>query len=137
MRQDAAWLSEGLIHSPQRTGATGFESENASRTGAQRVLQQLQLAEERLAQFAHGERCALRIAMECHTCYEWLLKMVRPYLQQSPDVDVDVDVDMRQKFQFGGIGALQGFEIDLLPPTIRCSNQGCSLRKCLAMNKFW
>ncbi|WP_431308102.1 hypothetical protein [Comamonas jiangduensis] len=39
-------------------------------------------------------------------------------MQQSPDVDVDVDVDvdMRQKFQFGGIGALQGFEIDLLPP---------------------
>ena len=50
--------------------------------------------------------------MECHTCYEWLLKVVRHYLQQSPDVDVN----MRQKFQFGGIGALLGFEIFLLPP---------------------
>ena len=88
------------------------------RTDAQRVLPQLQLAEERLAQFAHGERGTLRIGMECHLCYEWLLKVVRPYLQQLPDVDVDVDVDvnMRQKFQFGGIGALLGFEIDLLLP---------------------
>lgn len=77
---------------------------------AQRVLPQLQLAEERLAQFAHGERGTLRIGMECHPCYQWLLKVVRPYLQQWPDVDVDV----RQKFQFGGIGALLGFEIDLL-----------------------
>lgn len=91
-----------------------WKSENASRTDAQRVLPQLQLAEERSVQFVHSERGTLRIGMECHPCYEWLLKVVRPYLQQSPDVDVDVDV--RQKFQFGGIGALLGFEIDLLPP---------------------
>ncbi|MFZ7309936.1 hypothetical protein [Comamonas jiangduensis] len=40
------------------------------RTNAQRVLPQLQLAEERLAQFAHGERGTLRIGMECYPCYE-------------------------------------------------------------------
>ena len=33
-----------------------------------------------------------------------------PYLNAWPDVDVDV----RQKFQFGGVGALFGYEIDLL-----------------------
>jgi len=36
--------------------------------------------------------------------------VVSPYLAAWPDVDVDV----RQKFQFGGIGALLGYEIDLL-----------------------
>lgn len=77
---------------------------------ANRVLPQLDLAEERLGQFAQGERGSLRIGMECHPCYQWLLKIVSPYLSAWPDVDVDV----KQKFQFGGIGALFGYEIDLL-----------------------
>ena len=77
---------------------------------ANRVLPQLTLAEERLRQFAQGERGTLRIGMECHPCYQWLLKIVSPYLDAWPDVDVDV----KQKFQFGGIGALFGYEIDLL-----------------------
>ncbi|HVW68305.1 MAG TPA: LysR family transcriptional regulator [Steroidobacteraceae bacterium] len=77
---------------------------------ANRVLPQLALAEERVRQFAAGERGTLRIGMECHPCYQWLLKIVSPYLQAWPDVDVDV----KQKFQFGGIGALFGYEIDLL-----------------------
>jgi LysR family transcriptional regulator for metE and metH len=77
---------------------------------ANRVLPQLALAEERLGQYAQGERGALRIGMECQPCYQWLLKVVSPYLARWPDVDVDV----KQKFQFGGIGALFGYEIDLL-----------------------
>ena len=77
---------------------------------ANRVIPQLDLAEARLQQFAQGERGTLRIGMECHPCYQWLLKIVSPYLAAWPDVDVDV----KQKFQFGGIGALYGYEIDLL-----------------------
>lgn len=77
---------------------------------AERVLPQLTMAEERLRQFAKGERGTLRIGMECHPCYQWLLKVVEPYLARWPDVDVDV----KQKFQFGGIGALGAHEIDLL-----------------------
>lgn len=77
---------------------------------ADRVLSQLALAEARIGQYAQGERGTLRIGMECHPCYQWLLKIVSPYLAQWPDVDVDV----KQKFQFGGIGALFGYEIDLL-----------------------
>jgi len=77
---------------------------------AQRLLPQLELAEEQLAQFAQGERGTLRIGMECHPCYQWLLKVVAPYLAAWPLVDVDV----KQKFQFGGIKALLGYEIDLV-----------------------
>ena len=75
---------------------------------ANRLLPQLDRAEERLGQYAKGERGVLRIGMECHPCYQWLLKIVAPYLTQWPDVDV------KQKFQFGGIGALFAYEIDLL-----------------------
>lgn len=77
---------------------------------ANRVLPQLDHAEERIRQYAQGERGALRIGMECHPCYQWLLKLVSPFLSAWPDVDVDV----KQKFQFGGLGALFGYEIDLL-----------------------
>jgi LysR family transcriptional regulator for metE and metH len=77
---------------------------------ANRLLPQLDMAEQRVRQFAAGTRGALRIGMECHPCYQWLLKVVSPYLAAWPDVEVDV----RQKFQFGGIAALFGHEIDLL-----------------------
>lgn len=77
---------------------------------ADRLLPQLERAEERLRQYAQGERGSLRIGMECHPCYQWLLKVVSPYLARWPDVDVDV----KQEFQFGGIGALFAHEIDLL-----------------------
>lgn len=77
---------------------------------AERVLPQLEHAEHVLGQFARGERGTLRIGMECHPCYQWLLKVVEPYLRAFPDVDLDV----KQKFQFGGIGALFAHEIDLL-----------------------
>ncbi len=97
------WLREGRSLRPTQAGEYLLAV-------ASRVLPQLDLAEERLRQYAQGERGALRIGMECHPCYQWLLKVVAPYLADWPDVDVDV----KQKFQFGGIGALFGFEIDLL-----------------------
>ena len=77
---------------------------------ANRMVPQFIHAEERLRQFAHGERGTLRIGMECHPCYQWLLKIAAPYLAAWPAVDLAV----KQKFQFGGIGALFGHEIDLL-----------------------
>ena len=97
------WRREGRSLAPTQAGA--FLQAVASR-----LLPQFVRAEERLTQFAKGERGKLRIGMECHPCYQWLLKIVAPYLDAWPRVDVDV----RQKFQFGGIGALFGHEIDML-----------------------
>jgi len=77
---------------------------------SKRLLPQLEHAEHVLSQFSKGERGTLRIGMECHPCYRWLLKVVEPYLGAFPDVDLDV----KQRFQFGGIGALFGHEIDML-----------------------
>ncbi len=77
---------------------------------ANRLLPQIEHTEERLHQYAKGKRGTLRIGMECHPCYRWLLKIVAPYLSLWPMIDVDV----KQRFQFGGIGALFGYEIDVL-----------------------
>lgn len=77
---------------------------------AERILPQLCLAEADVQQFSAGVRGTLKVGMECHPCYQWLLTVTDPYLQAYPDVDIDVI----QKFQFGGLGALLNHEIDML-----------------------
>ncbi|UYH51433.1 LysR family transcriptional regulator [Candidatus Kirkpatrickella diaphorinae] len=99
----AIWRRDGRSLELTQAGAWLLSTAN-------RLLPQLEDIEERLLQFARGERGKLRIGMECHPCYQWLTRIVAPYLDRWPKVDVDV----RQKFQFGGIGALIGHEIDIL-----------------------
>lgn len=77
---------------------------------ANRTLPQLEHTEHLIEQIAKGKRGSLRIGMECHPCYQWLLTVVSPYLEQWPDVDLDV----KQRFQFGGLGALFSHDIDAL-----------------------
>ncbi|GLX83621.1 LysR family transcriptional regulator [Thalassotalea eurytherma] len=79
-------------------------------TLANRVLPQFSHTELLLNQIAKGEMGSLRIGMECHPCYQWLLRVIQPYLEQWPDIDMDV----RQEFQFGALGALLSYEIDIL-----------------------
>jgi LysR family transcriptional regulator, regulator for metE and metH len=99
----AIWLREGRGLLLTQAGQHLLEVAN-------HLLPQLEHAEQSLRQFAQGTRGNLRIGMECHPCYQWLLKVVAVYLPRWPEVDVDV----RQKFRFGGIGALLDHEIDLL-----------------------
>lgn len=77
---------------------------------AHRLLPQLEHAESVIEQIAAGQRGTLRIGMECYPCYQWLLKVVAPYMEAWRTVDVDV----KQEFQFGGLGALLGHDIDML-----------------------
>ncbi|MEH6597165.1 MAG: LysR family transcriptional regulator [Colwellia polaris] len=79
-------------------------------TLANRVLPQFLHTELLLSQIAKGEMGSLRIGMECHPCYQWLLRVIQPYLEQWPDIDMDV----KQEFQFGALGALLNYEIDVL-----------------------
>lgn len=97
------WAREGRALRLTQAGTTLLDL-------AERVLPQLEHAERLMRQFARGERGVLRIGMECHPCYQWLLKVVAPYLAAWPAVDVDV----KQKFQFGGMKALLAYEVDLL-----------------------
>lgn len=77
---------------------------------ANRVLPQFLHTELLLKQIAKGEMGSLRIGMECHPCYQWLLRVIQPYLEHWTDIDIDV----RQEFQFGALGALLSYEIDVL-----------------------
>lgn len=77
---------------------------------ASRILPQFLYTELLLKQIAKGEMGSLRIGMECHPCYQWLLRVIEPYLKHWSDIDIDV----KQEFQFGAIGALLSYEIDVL-----------------------
>ncbi|MBU3825841.1 MAG: LysR family transcriptional regulator [Candidatus Oceanisphaera merdipullorum] len=79
-------------------------------TLANRVLPQFKHTELLLSQIVKGEMGSLHIGMECHPCYQWLLKVIEPYLEKWPNVDIDV----KQEFQFSGLGALHSYEIDIL-----------------------
>ncbi len=63
-----------------------------------------------LKAFSQGKKGKLRIGMECHPCYEWLMTIVPAYLNAWPDVDLDVI----QQFRFDGLAALANHQIDAL-----------------------
>lgn len=77
---------------------------------SKRLLPQLERLDEMLDNYAKGEQGRLRIGMECHPCYQWLLNVTKAFLVKYPDVDIDV----KQRFQFGGMAALFNRDIDLL-----------------------
>ena len=77
---------------------------------SKRLLPQLKRLDEIMLEYAKGDRGSLRIGMECHPCYKWLLTIVAPFLQQWPKIDIDV----KQKFAFGGMAALFQHDIDIL-----------------------
>ncbi len=77
---------------------------------SEHVLPLLDQADETLRAYSDGKRGKLRIGMECHPCYEWLLTVVEPFLKRWPDVDLDVI----QRFRFNGLEALRNHQIDML-----------------------
>jgi len=97
------WYRDGRKLKPSEAGRYLLQT-------ALRLIPQMEQCEERLEQFGRGERGTFKIGMECHPCYQWLLKILEPFLRAWPAVNPDV----RQKFLFGGLGALFNHEIDLL-----------------------
>lgn len=77
---------------------------------ATKILPQFERFEAELTALKSGFVGSLKLGIECYPCFDWLLQVVSPYLKQYPDVDVDI----KNEFQFGGMGALFGHEIDLL-----------------------
>jgi Transcriptional regulator len=77
---------------------------------ARRLLPQLEEAEAVLRGYGEGRRGKLRIGMECHPCYEWLLTVVSPFLRRWPLVDLDVV----QQFRFNGLEALLNHQVDMV-----------------------
>jgi LysR family transcriptional regulator, regulator for metE and metH len=74
------------------------------------VLPRLEAADQHLQALASGRTGQLRIGMECHPCYEWLLTQLGAFLPRWPGVELDVI----QRFRFNGREALEQHAIDML-----------------------
>jgi LysR family transcriptional regulator, regulator for metE and metH len=74
------------------------------------VLPRLEAADLHIKALASGRLGQLRIGMECHPCYEWLLTHLGKFLPRWPGVELDVI----QRFRFNGREALEQHAIDML-----------------------
>jgi LysR family transcriptional regulator for metE and metH len=56
----------------------------------EQVAAAVQLAERDLANMAGGSAGTLRIAVECHTCFDWLMPAMDAFRPHWPDVELDI-----------------------------------------------
>lgn len=57
---------------------------------AETTLPAIEAAERDIARLAAGTGGALRIAVECHTCFDWLMPSMDVFRQYWPDVELDI-----------------------------------------------
>ena len=77
---------------------------------AQTALPQVDAALRDLAKLKDGDAGELRIAVECHTCYDWLM----PAMDSYRDVWPGVDLDLLGGFQADPVGLLLDGRADLV-----------------------
>jgi LysR family transcriptional regulator for metE and metH len=79
-------------------------------TLARTVLPQVNAALRDLAKLKDGDAGELRIAVECHTCYDWLM----PAMDRYRDVWPGVELDLLGGFQADPVGLLLDQQADLV-----------------------
>ena len=57
---------------------------------ADAVLPQVEEAERDVARLALGKSGQLRIAVECHTCFDWLMPAMDAFREHWPEVELDI-----------------------------------------------
>ena len=77
---------------------------------AERVLPEIEAAEQEFLALQSGKAGRLHIAIECHACFEWLFPVLEQFRKAWPEVDVDI----RAGLAFDALNALQREEVDLV-----------------------
>jgi LysR family transcriptional regulator for metE and metH len=57
---------------------------------ARTVMGEIQAAERELAKLARKPTGTLRIALECHTCFDWLMPIMDAFRKHWPEVELDL-----------------------------------------------
>ena len=76
---------------------------------ARELLPQVAAAERELAQIIEGEAGELRLAVECHTCFDWLMPAMGEFRPLWPHVELDIV----SGFQADPVGLLLTHRADL------------------------
>jgi LysR family transcriptional regulator, regulator for metE and metH len=77
---------------------------------AEEILPRVYSAEQDLLRLAGGESGRLILAIECHSCFEWLLPATNEYRELWPDVELDI----ASGFHFEPLPALARGDLDLV-----------------------
>lgn len=77
---------------------------------ADQVLPQIEAAGRDIARLHSGESGRLNIAIECHSCFAWLMPSMDRYRSLWPEIEMDLSVG----FNFDPMPALQRGDIDLV-----------------------
>lgn len=77
---------------------------------ADEVLPLVHSTELDLERLAGGETGRIFMAIECHSCFEWLLPAITVYRDQWPDVELDIS----SGFNFAPLPALARGDLDLV-----------------------
>ena len=76
---------------------------------ADEVLPRVHSAEQDVGRIAGGESGRIYMAIECHSCFEWLLPAINEYREHWPDVELDI----ASGFHFAPLPALARGDLDL------------------------
>jgi len=57
---------------------------------ARTVMEEIQVAERELTKLARKPAGTLRIALECHTCFDWLMPIMDTFRKHWPEVELDL-----------------------------------------------
>lgn len=77
---------------------------------ADEILPQVRAAEIDLGRLAGGETGRLFLALECHSCFQWLMPTIDRFRQQWPEVELDLSTS----FSFAPLQALARGDLDLV-----------------------
>jgi LysR family transcriptional regulator for metE and metH len=54
------------------------------------LLPEIEQAERDVARLSQGDQGQLRVALECHTCFDWLMPVMDAFRQRWPEVEIDL-----------------------------------------------
>ncbi|HBN15191.1 MAG: LysR family transcriptional regulator [Pseudomonadota bacterium] len=77
---------------------------------AEQVLPMIAGAEHDIQRMVHGDAGRLYMAIECHSCFNWLMPTIEAYRSNWPAVDLDFS----SGFMFDPLPALHSGELDLV-----------------------
>ena len=113
-------LSHQIKLMEERYGAPLFERKSIpiafTATGARllaladTVLPAVEQAEREISRLSQGDKGQLRVALECHTCFDWLMPVMDAFRQRWPDVEID----LVSGFHSNPVDLLRSGEADLV-----------------------
>ncbi len=94
----------------------------------ERVLPELRRAEADLRRMREGRGGRLHLAVECHSCFDWLMPAMEAYRPDWPDVELDVTL----AFHFEPLPALARGDLDLVVTSDPCPLPGIAYEALFA-----